>query len=74
VNKLFGVLGLLFGGFLLWGVKQKWNWLVDPPEDLSPFYSQAFLKTYFGPNAPRIVAKFIGVGFIALSIIFIIFG
>ena len=74
MNKLCGIIGLLLGGFLLWGVKQKWRWLVDPSEDLSPFYSQAFLKSYFGPDAPRIFAKFLVIGAIVLGSVFILFG
>jgi hypothetical protein len=74
MNYLAGTFTILVGGFLLLGVKQKWRWLVDPPEDWSPFYSQAFLKENFGPNAPRTLARCLGIGLIALGIAFIVFG
>jgi hypothetical protein len=74
MSKLCGVVGLVAGGFLLWGVKQEWRWLIDPPEDLSPFYTQAFLKSYFGRDAPRKFAKFLGFGLMILGSVFILFG
>jgi hypothetical protein len=74
MNYLFGILATLLGGLLLFGVKQKWRWLVDPPEDGSPFYSQAFLKENFGPNVPRTLARCLGIGLIVLGIAFIVFG
>ncbi len=74
MNKLYGFVSLVIGGFLLWGVKRKWRWLVDPPDDLSAFYSQSFLKENVGPDAPRLFATFLGIGLIVLGVIFVLFG
>jgi hypothetical protein len=73
-NILSGILTLFLGGLLLLGVKRKWRWLVDPPEDWAPFYSQAFLKENFGPKAPRMLAQCLGIGLMVLGVAFIAFG
>lgn len=47
--------GILIAGlFFLIGVTliieayRRWEWLVDPPTHMWPYYSQAFLKKLFG--------------------------
>ncbi len=64
---------LVIGALTLYGVKKRWRWLVDPPESWSPFYSQSFVKENFGPQAPAALARVVGIGFVALGLIWLIF-
>ncbi|MGH7813600.1 MAG: hypothetical protein ACREQI_06310 [Candidatus Binataceae bacterium] len=46
-----GVAFMLLGGAIAWGAVRRWDWLVDPPVETWPFYSQALLKKLFGTRA-----------------------
>jgi hypothetical protein len=72
--KLVGVIVMIVGSIFLIGAKRGWRWPIDPPEDWSPFYSQSFLKETCGPKAPRIMANVLGIGFILVGLIALIFG
>jgi hypothetical protein len=37
------------------GVRRRWKWLVDPPEEWWPFYSQSFVKKFFGAEVLEIL-------------------
>jgi drug/metabolite transporter superfamily protein YnfA len=45
---LIASLFLLCGLALIVGAYKRWDWLVDPPTNMWPFYSPAFLKKLFG--------------------------
>jgi len=45
---LIAVLFFLVGLILIIGAYRRWEWLVDPPTDMWPYYSQAFLRTGTG--------------------------
>jgi hypothetical protein len=45
---LIAFLFFLCGLILIIGAYRRWDWLVDPPTDMWPYYSQAFLKKLFG--------------------------
>src|SRR5438034_4382678 len=54
-NKLGVLIGLAFSAFcvaagfvLIYGTKNRWPILTDPPEDLWVCYSQSFVKRVFG--------------------------
>ena len=76
-SKDMDLLGIIIAiGFLLCGVAliigthERWGWLVDPPTEMWPYYSQAFLKKFFGS---RFVIGFTYV--IGLSIVlFVVLG
>jgi len=68
---------LMIGFFLLFGViaavlfvgaLREWKWLVDPDENLSVFYSQAFLKKLIGKKGLRAYTLFIGALFFIIAI------
>jgi len=63
---LFGFLA--FGIFLVFGAYKKITWLVDPSESYSPWYSQAFLKKYFGRKFVRYYTYILGILLIVISI------
>ena len=44
IPTAFFVAGLV----LIYGAWRKWSVLVNPPDFLWPFYSQAFIKKHFG--------------------------
>jgi hypothetical protein len=46
----FGIATFAAGVILVYGSRKRWNWLVDPPEELWPIYSQAFLKKLVGTD------------------------
>jgi hypothetical protein len=61
---------LLAGGvFLICGAFFRWRWLVDLPEEMSPYYSQALLKTIAGTKRVVWFTYFLGVLCIALALL-----
>jgi hypothetical protein len=44
VSLLFLALGLI----TIWGAYKRWRWLVDPPDNWPPFYSQVVIKRWLG--------------------------
>lgn len=64
LNALAATLGVL----LIVGARRRWRWLVDPPSNMWPYYSQAFLKHVFGPWAPVCFAYFVAALIIAASL------
>jgi hypothetical protein len=45
------MLWLAIGVILICGAFFRWRWLVDPPLEMSPYYSQALLKMLLGTKA-----------------------
>jgi len=56
----FGLVFALIGFLLFYGGYKRWKFLVDPPENLWPFYTQSFMKKIDGPEGARSWALFIG--------------
>lgn len=57
------------GGFLAFGARRGWKWLVDPPTGSAwVFYSQSVLKMLFGPRAPLVFAYACGALLVAAGI------
>lgn len=67
---LIALLFFLCGLTLIIGAYRRWDWLVDPPTDMWPYYSQAFLKKLFGSSF--VVGFTYVIGF--LLILFVLFG
>jgi hypothetical protein len=59
----------LCGLVLIVGAHRRWEWLVNPPTDMWPYYSQAFLKKLFGSRFVVVFTYVIGF----LLVLFVIF-
>jgi len=70
-NVVFGAVFAAAGFLLIVGAIRRWSWLVDPPVEMWPFYSQAFIKKIAGAEAVRRYTMFCGVLFIAAGVIII---
>ncbi|WP_423969778.1 immunity 17 family protein [Candidatus Binatus sp.] len=68
-DKMTGVIALAIGIVLVCGAFFRWRWLVDPPDEMSPYYSQALLKTIFGRRGVVWFTYFLGVLFMAAGIL-----
>ena len=70
-NETLGLLlcFVFLGAALILGTSRKWTWLVDPPEYLWPFYSQAFIKRFFGRRAVETFTYWVGAGLILFSLV-----
>ena len=44
------LIGLAFGVLLVYGLKQKWRWVVDPPGWAFAVYFPAVVKIVWGPK------------------------
>lgn len=64
---------LAVGVWLVYGAKKKIKWLVDPPENSSRYYSQAFIRKIFGLQFTIYWTYFLGFLFIVISTIAIFF-
>ena len=73
-GELLGEVAFAAIGFLLLvGAIQRWSWLVDPPDEAWPYYSQALLKKILGSaDAVRAFTIFTGVSFIAVSVVMLV--
>jgi len=54
VEQLLAILLIMVGVVMIIGTRRQWRWLVDPPDDLWPFYFPSLIKRFFGGNALRI--------------------
>ncbi len=61
---LFGTIGAV----LFVGACRRWEWLVDPKVDCSPFCSPATLKKLIGKKGLRAYTLFIGALFVIAGI------
>lgn len=53
---------------MLFGVFKKWPFLINPPEKMSGFYSQSFIKKVFGQKVLIFETIFIGLAFIGFGL------
>lgn len=64
----FALFFLAMGVMLVYGTYRRWPGFVDPPDRwLSPFYSQASLKKWFGRTFVIAYTYIIGLLFIAIA-------
>ena len=65
MKQFIGLLFLLFfftaGVVSCLGAYRRWKWLVDPPEELWPAYSQAFIRRVFGEKFTIGFTYFLGI-------------
>ncbi|HJU04131.1 MAG TPA: hypothetical protein VJ692_03195 [Nitrospiraceae bacterium] len=57
------------GFIILYGAKQRWRWLVDPPEWLYLFYLQSMLKVLFGQRFVLAFTYAIGACFVIAGLV-----
>ena len=67
LSLLFFLLIGLGGVVLIYGALKSWPMLVDPPENMAYYYSQALIKKLFGK-------KFLLIETYVLGILFILVG
>ncbi len=60
---------LVIGIVLICGAFFRWRWLVDPPLEMSPYYSQALLKNLLGTKAVVWFTYFLGTLFVISGIL-----
>jgi uncharacterized membrane protein SpoIIM required for sporulation len=65
---------LIVGAALVYGAHRGWSWLVDPSVDAWPFYSQSFIKKFFGRDAVLFFTYFVGFAMVALSAAGLLYG
>lgn len=64
----FALLFFAMGVVLVYGTYRRWPGLVDPPDRwLSPFYSQALLKKWFGRTFVIAYTYILGLLFVAIA-------
>lgn len=64
---LFAAVFIVLGIILIYGTYKRWPALVDPPENWSLFYSQAFLKRWLGQAFLILYTYVLGFLFIAFA-------
>lgn len=52
---VFGM-STIYGGVLIYGLKQKWRWVTDPPEWMFAFYFPATVKVCYGQKSVEAAA------------------
>lgn len=52
---VFGM-STIYGGVLIYGLKQKWRWVTDPPVWMFAFYFPATVKILYGTRAVEAAA------------------
>jgi hypothetical protein len=63
------LIGLAFGVLLVYGLKQKWRWVVDPPKWMFMIYFPAVVKFLWGPKYVLSVAYITAYGSLIMSLI-----
>ena len=63
------LIGLAFGVLLVYGLQQKWRWVLDPPEWMFMLYFPAVVKILWGPKYVLSVAYITAYGSLIMSII-----
>ena len=63
------MIGLAYGAVLIYGLKQQWHWLMDPPEWTSVIYFPTVVKMIWGPKHVRLFAYLTAYGTLIMSFI-----
>ena len=69
LDVLAGVMFASFGLLLMVGAQRRWKWLVDPPEELWPVYTQSLVKKLCGTDVLETYTYYCGLIFLAGSVI-----
>ncbi len=62
-------IGVVYGALLVYGLKQQWRWLTDPPEWTSVIYFPTVVKMIWGPKHVRSFAYLTAYGALVMSLI-----
>ena len=62
-------IGAAYGALLIYGLKQQWRWMTDPPEWTSVLYFPTVVKMIWGPKHVRSFAFITAYGSLAMSLI-----
>ena len=63
------LISVVFSLLLVYGLKQKWGWVVDPPKWMVAIYLPAVVKIVWGPKYVLRVAYITAYGSLILSLI-----
>ena len=63
------LISVVFSLLLVYGLKQKWRWVVDPPKWMVAIYLPAVVKIVWGPTYVLRVAYITAYGSLILSLI-----
>jgi hypothetical protein len=69
LELLVCALGATYGALLIYGLKQRWRWITDPPEWTSVIYFPTVVKMIWGPKYIRTFAYMTAYGSLAISLI-----
>ena len=61
-------IGVAYGALLVYGLKQQWRWLTDPPEWISVIYFPTVVKMIWGLKHVRRFAYLTAYGFLVMSL------
>jgi hypothetical protein len=61
--------GVAYGALLVYGLKQQWRWITDPPEWTSVIYFPTVVKMIWGPKHVRSFAYLTAYGALVMSLI-----
>jgi len=61
--------GVAYGALLVYGLKQQWRWITDPPEWTSVIYFLTVVKMIWGPKHVRSFAYVTAYGALVMSLI-----
>ena len=62
-------IGVAYGALLVYGLKQQWRWITDPPEWTSVIYFPTVVKMVWGPKHVRSFAYLTAYGSLVMSLI-----
>jgi hypothetical protein len=65
---------VIAGVLSIMGVRRRWGWLVDPPDELWLVHSQSMIKKRFGKEALASYTMFTGVTFTILGALIVAIG
>jgi hypothetical protein len=68
LGTLFGLMFFFLGMVLVIGAHRRWDWLVNPPDDMWTCYSLAFIKKLFGKDSVVVFTYFLGILFMLLAL------
>jgi len=65
---VFCAIGVAYGALLIYGLKQQWRWITDPPEWTSVIYFPTVVKMIWGPKHVRLFASVTAYGALIMSL------
>jgi hypothetical protein len=69
LELVFCALGVVYGALLIYGLKQQWRWITDPPEWTSVIYFPTVVKMIWGPKHVRFFAYVTAYGSLVMSLV-----